>query len=1150
MGRSIHWMTFQHEVGHQFGAGHAWNQPGGTGQGTTGGIMDYATGRLSKPGNSDHNRYGYFETTDSTKMCLAISNALSNTSGCWHNGISGGLSSQKMTNSDGIVQSFEQCDTTGLTVTSGNTVCCKNGRFTTQDATCGFQNECCNSDCKDPGIQTCKLEGETGTGSGYCSAGKCVDVCTETFPTLTCSSGNPSPKISISGCNVYCSSVCSDGTSAGSRAPPTNPGTRCSAVNGVATGECIPGGDPFNDYGNAMQCTTTASDAFTWSVSTFTTCSVLTNTLDAYVCLSPGGIQVGDNYCASVTKPCGSDSCFKNGAITSVTVPSGTKIPGQTVDITWVYSGSNYWNQVNVYLGGSTVLIGSNLDNYSGAATVTIPDNTPYTSSTFIRVCRTGGTTACGSATVVCGDSNAFAIPDPGASTYIATPSVSEITLTNRGIDSGATFTVKWAFVGSNTATVSISLLSSTDSQLAILTSSVSANSSPQTFTMPTTIAAQDGVKVRITLNGDSSVRGDTSGFTVYKYSWVAGTSVPPTCPSPICSAVSRTTPYTCQRAPSNTPSPGKCTDPDPTSTTPCAITSCTNGGVCVTAQQKCNCRAGWSGYSCDVPTVISNPQLSTPDSTASPLSIDIGSQPLTITWDVSGGEMTLDVLYRPSGSGNPVILASNVPTQDKTYTITSLPAMISSSNSAVIALRLTGVTSMINSPLFYAVTYSWNSGEWNSCSTSVCAKGVQTRVNTCVSSAPTTPVASSSKCTATAPDSTQECTPATTCGNNGKCTDSKDECVCNEGFNGAVCTGRTTCSVDPADNTRNKCANGGSITYDENKQVCLDNCNCPNSWTDASETPSPVTYEQPGCTICPLHCSDPTVSPDGLTVTGKHDADCRKCVCNDGYYGEQCACLQFFVTFVLVKFPQDAFKSPSMTVASDPNRRVEDDTGYQQQIDALGVIDNLMGTKVYQPLGLENTKVVHWRVETIEGQRYLYVTVAVRTPCQSLFNVNTVFKTLSTVQQYDQVQQLMTQINDNQSVLRDDMTIQTPLSIADDVYDPSCNPDDFSGNANFQCGKATTPFIEPATIENPDAKKDNKTTIIIVVVVVVVGGVLLLLLIILLICCCCTNGGKKSSEPRQNKDLELHPPPYTANPMITSAPTAPTAPIAPRAPK
>lgn len=147
-----YWLTIAHEIGHNFGMGHSFEE----GQGRTGGIMDYGDGSLD--GVYQFNKQ-YREQdvcgTLSARMPTCISRQVV------------ALGGQLSTCGNGIVEPDEECE-----CPNGENQCeCCNNCQLRRNAECDpSTNECCKEDCT---FQPASQECETSSGAGYCRAGIC-----------------------------------------------------------------------------------------------------------------------------------------------------------------------------------------------------------------------------------------------------------------------------------------------------------------------------------------------------------------------------------------------------------------------------------------------------------------------------------------------------------------------------------------------------------------------------------------------------------------------------------------------------------------------------------------------------------------------------------------------------------------------------------------------------------------------------------------------------------------------------------------------------------------------------------------------------------------------------------------------------------------
>mmetsp|Transcript_23332 Transcript_23332/g.65304 ORF Transcript_23332/g.65304 Transcript_23332/m.65304 type:complete len:781 (+) Transcript_23332:72-2414(+) len=157
------WKTFAHEIGHNFGADHAFDN----GQGTTGGIMDYGDGTLN----------GIFQfNTNFTKedICTVISHRVNE--GC------DAITTYAPVCGDGLVDEGEECECDVGTSCAFCESC-----FLTKGSQCtpeGGDSECCTSSGLFEGSSTlCTMPG--GGGTGFCQLGTCKSsLCTGGYDIL------------------------------------------------------------------------------------------------------------------------------------------------------------------------------------------------------------------------------------------------------------------------------------------------------------------------------------------------------------------------------------------------------------------------------------------------------------------------------------------------------------------------------------------------------------------------------------------------------------------------------------------------------------------------------------------------------------------------------------------------------------------------------------------------------------------------------------------------------------------------------------------------------------------------------------------------------------------------------------------------------
>ena len=146
------WLTFAHELGHNFAARHSFE----LGQGLTGGVMDYGDGRLD--GEFQFNTRFRFDD-----ICSYLKNNLET---CIERGTAV-VGDDASTCGNGVVEPGEECE-----CTSGDfrCRCCENCKLKSGAECDGLNNDCCNDDCTySTAAETCS----TSRGGGYCRAGIC-----------------------------------------------------------------------------------------------------------------------------------------------------------------------------------------------------------------------------------------------------------------------------------------------------------------------------------------------------------------------------------------------------------------------------------------------------------------------------------------------------------------------------------------------------------------------------------------------------------------------------------------------------------------------------------------------------------------------------------------------------------------------------------------------------------------------------------------------------------------------------------------------------------------------------------------------------------------------------------------------------------------
>jgi len=301
------WRTVAHEIGHNFGAQHTFQE----GQGTTGSIMDYGDGTL----NGEYQFHTYYSKNE---ICNEITSSMQargagTVANCWK--------PYQPQCGNGIIEANEDCD--------DDSACCVNCKFVA-GGVCST-GPCCLSNCRyAPTTTNCGVD-------GYCANGVCTNsICSEYANLRFCY--NPSNNACQQTCNVngvggcnylnyynldgrikdgtVCStspySTCSNGACVAVTAPtekPTNPPTQAPTTRPTNQPTNQPTTKPTNPP--TQPPTTAPTPPPSWVVGTWTTCDKPCGYGVQYrtvACATPSGTVLSDDRCPS-PKPTTAQYC-------------------------------------------------------------------------------------------------------------------------------------------------------------------------------------------------------------------------------------------------------------------------------------------------------------------------------------------------------------------------------------------------------------------------------------------------------------------------------------------------------------------------------------------------------------------------------------------------------------------------------------------------------------------------------------------------------------------------------------------------------------------------------------------------------------------------------------------------------------------------